>query len=39
MLFIEFVQYTDSNYIHIHVCCLLNLYSTLTLTIYMYVVY
>jgi len=37
MLFIEFVQYTDINYIY--VCCLLNLYSTLTVTIYMYVVY
>jgi len=37
MLFIEFVQYTDSNCLY--VCCLLNLYSTLTVNIYMYVVY
>jgi len=37
MLFIEFVQYTDSNCLY--VCCLLNLYSTLTVTVYMYVVH
>jgi hypothetical protein len=35
MLFIEFVQYTDSNCLYVG--CLLNFYSTLTLTVYMYV--
>jgi len=37
MLFNEFVQYTDSN--NFYVCCLLNLYSTLRVTVYIYVVY
>jgi len=37
MLFIEFGEYTDSNCLY--ACCLLNWYSTLTVTVYKYVVY
>jgi len=36
MMFIDVLQYTDSKCLY--VCCLLNFYSAVTVTVYMYVV-